>query len=759
MRVELPYKWAPRDYQEAAWFALEGGCKRVDLVWHRRAGKDLFGLNWLATQAVRRRGLYWHMFPTYSQGRKVAWEGMDRAGRPFLDAFPPELSYRKLDQEMTLYLHGGSQYQVVGTDHMDRLVGANPVGVIMSEYAIQNPAAWDFLRPILAENGGWAIFAYTPRGRNHGYRLYKQALTNPNWFAQLLTVDDTGAVPPEMIEEDRMSGMSEPMIQQEYYCLPSGTPIFTDSGQRPIETISPGDRVMGHSGRWRSVLETMQRPSHGELVEIQTYGNRERLRLTGNHEVRVLIPESQEYIWRPAADIKKGDWLVMPRMRLGPQLVPVSLATLAAWYVAEGSNAKTCVEFSFGHDEHEFAEEVVKCANALGSTAKVSKIRTGLSVQVRSTRLSDALATRCGSMSYMKHIPWDYVSGHEELFFDRLMKGDGCEVANGWMYTTTSESLAYDVQALASSLGYTSGITTRPGGVAWIEGRMVSVRPSFALRIARTKNGTKIRAAKNGVGVRVRNVRTVPHSGNVYNLKVQYDESYVAAGRTVHNCSFNAALVGSYYGDVIGWMEEQKPPRITSVAHDESQRVYTGWDIGRRDSTAIWFAQIVAREFRLIDYFEAAGEDPSHYVRAMEGRLEGSEHRKRYIYSHAYLPHDARARSLATRLTVEEQLRSLGVDVRVSEKFPVEDQHAAVRKQLRETWIDEIRCERGLQALREYVKQPIADLQGPNNETIYRNEPLHNWASHGASALATLVLNFQPGTIGRFTQPSTEYVV
>ena len=70
MRVTIPYNWKPRPYQLPAWEALESGIKRAVLVWHRRAGKDLFSLNWLAKQAFRRKGLYWHVFPTYRQGKQ-----------------------------------------------------------------------------------------------------------------------------------------------------------------------------------------------------------------------------------------------------------------------------------------------------------------------------------------------------------------------------------------------------------------------------------------------------------------------------------------------------------------------------------------------------------------------------------------------------------------------------------------------------------------------------------------------------------------
>jgi phage terminase large subunit len=217
-QIVIPNRWLPRDYQKPAWNALESGIKRLDLVWHRRAGKDIFSINYCATQCFQRPGLYWHVLPTYKQGRKIVWEGMTREGRPFLDAFPPELITRKLDQEMSLWLEGGALYQIVGADDVDRLVGTNPFGVVFSEFSLMDMRVWEMLRPILAENGGWAIFIYTPRGYNFAHDLHVKAQRNDWWFSEVLTIDDTKAVPIEVIEQQRAEGMPEELIQQEFYC-------------------------------------------------------------------------------------------------------------------------------------------------------------------------------------------------------------------------------------------------------------------------------------------------------------------------------------------------------------------------------------------------------------------------------------------------------------------------------------------------------------------------------------------------------------
>lgn len=219
MEFELPNDWRPRRYQLPLWRYVAGGGKRAVAVWHRRAGKDSTALNLTAAAAHRRVGVYWHMLPLATQGRKTIWDGINRDGRRMIDqAFPPPLCRSINKTEMKIELKCGSIWQVVGSDNYNALIGANPVGVVFSEYSVADPAAWDYIRPILVENGGWAVFIYTPRGRNHGARLYEMARASDRWFAELLTVDDTQAIGAGDIEAERADGMSDEMVEQEFYC-------------------------------------------------------------------------------------------------------------------------------------------------------------------------------------------------------------------------------------------------------------------------------------------------------------------------------------------------------------------------------------------------------------------------------------------------------------------------------------------------------------------------------------------------------------
>lgn len=236
IELSLPYQFAPRSYQWAIWDAWDAGVRRFLETWHRRAGKDKTLLNFCIERMLERVGNYFHIFPKQNQGRRIIWTGIDRDGRSYLDHFPPDLIFHRNNSDMLITFRDpqdlsqpGSTYQVLGTDrNLDVLVGANPVGVIFSEYALQNPRAWDLCRPILRENGGWAAFIQTPRGKNHGYRLYQQVRNNPEWHVGLLTVDDTRRDGPDEdgspvvsaadIAADRAEGMTQDLIEQEYFC-------------------------------------------------------------------------------------------------------------------------------------------------------------------------------------------------------------------------------------------------------------------------------------------------------------------------------------------------------------------------------------------------------------------------------------------------------------------------------------------------------------------------------------------------------------
>lgn len=235
-RIRIPANnWQPRQYQLPFWRYLEGGGKRAVAVWHRRSGKDDVALNWTCVAAndvgapgsIGRRANYWHMLPEAAQARKALWDAVNPvSGKRRIDeAFPQELREATRDNEMLIRFRSGSTYQVVGSDNYESLIGSPPAGIIFSEWAKAKPQAWAMLSPILMENSGWAIFPYTPRGRNHGLRLLETARKSAGWFHEVLTVDDTKVFEPVALEQQRQElydiygpDFGEAIFQQEFYC-------------------------------------------------------------------------------------------------------------------------------------------------------------------------------------------------------------------------------------------------------------------------------------------------------------------------------------------------------------------------------------------------------------------------------------------------------------------------------------------------------------------------------------------------------------
>jgi len=216
MEIDFP-PFDLRYYQKPLWqFMLKGG-RRAVIVWHRRAGKELICFSIMILRSLQRVGSYVYFFPSTRLGRRILWDGRTKDGLRFLDIIPKQLIKNINAVEMKITLHNGSIIQIIGTDQILN-VGINPVGCVFSEYSLQAPDCYNFVRPILRENDGWAIFNYTPRGRNHAYELFLNAKQLDDWFVEKLSVDDTKVLSPEDIEKERAEGMSEELVQQEYFC-------------------------------------------------------------------------------------------------------------------------------------------------------------------------------------------------------------------------------------------------------------------------------------------------------------------------------------------------------------------------------------------------------------------------------------------------------------------------------------------------------------------------------------------------------------
>lgn len=227
-KIYLPHGFNPYLHQQNSYDAYwSKKYKQFCEVWHRRAGKDTTWFNIQAEHAMERVGYHLYLLETIGQAREVIWDGIGRDGKKFIDYIPQKLIESINNTEMKIKLVNGSILKYGGTDNYNAHMGTNPVSIVFSEYSLQNPLAWQYLSPVLAENGGWAAFIYTFRGNNHGWELYEQNKNNPDVYTSSYTVLDTKRhdgspiVSIEEIDKMRRSGIPEIRIQQEFFNIPT----------------------------------------------------------------------------------------------------------------------------------------------------------------------------------------------------------------------------------------------------------------------------------------------------------------------------------------------------------------------------------------------------------------------------------------------------------------------------------------------------------------------------------------------------------
>ena len=204
--LKVPHNgWLPRPHQNKLWEYLQFGGKRAVAIWHRRAGKDEVALHHTMCAASKRPGNYWHCFPEFAQARKGVWDSVNpHTGKRRIDeVFPQELRSGTRDHDMQIRLVNGSTWQCIGSDSVvsGSGIGSSTAGIVFSEYALANPSAWAYYRPILEENNGWAAFVSTPRGRNHCHTLFQYAAKSADWFCELLTAKNTHALSDQALAE------------------------------------------------------------------------------------------------------------------------------------------------------------------------------------------------------------------------------------------------------------------------------------------------------------------------------------------------------------------------------------------------------------------------------------------------------------------------------------------------------------------------------------------------------------------------------
>jgi len=196
----------------------------------------------------------------------------------------------------------------------------------------------------------------------------------------------------------------------------------------------------------------------------------------------------------------------------------------------------------------------------------------------------------------------------------------------------------------------------------------------------------------------------------------QYEQEY--------ECSFEAAILGAYYGKEIA--EAERAGRICELPYERQLPVHTAWDLGIGDSTAIWMFQVVGSEIRVIDHYEAHGQGLPHYANVLAA--------KGYAYGDDWVPHDARVRELGTGRTRIETLQELGRKPKLVPGHKIGDGINAARLTMPMVWFERFKCADGVEALRQYR----ADFD--EKTRTFKDAPRHDWTSHSADAFRYLAM-------------------
>ncbi len=192
--------------------------------------------------------------------------------------------------------------------------------------------------------------------------------------------------------------------------------------------------------------------------------------------------------------------------------------------------------------------------------------------------------------------------------------------------------------------------------------------------------------------------------------------------------SFEAAIQGAYFGKEL--LEAEQQGRISNVPVEKGVPVHTAWDLGIGDSTAIWFAQQVGKEVRIVDYYEASGVGLDHYAKVLQA--------KGFVWGDHIVPHDASVRELGSGKSRIETLAALGIKVRIAPRLGVDDGINAARLLLARCWFDKSRTVDGVELLKQYRRAWNEERK------CFEPRPLHDHTSHAADAFRYLALGLKP---------------
>lgn len=364
-------------------------------------------------------------------------------------------------------------------------------------------------------------------------------------------------------------------------CLPAGTTIYGRECIRDINgysAVNHGQKysVRTHTGRYQTPNGWMNRNYNGNMKNIDFWYTNIPLIITPNHPILgvqdVRVPQSSwrdggidedKLDWFKSESITERDFIAFPRITdtIDMDIVSPLLSELFGWYLSEGNVDKQsgAITISLCHSEVTEIQRVVYIITSLlGKEPRVDNGGTATRIVFSCDPLATVLAKQFGDGAVNKKIPSWFLTLPENKQYPllkSLLNGDGSLVKYTQQYTTSSKTLAYQLRLLLFRLGIIHGLLTRPIITGNIDGREIhpTVNPwdikisGDALRLLMRQIGIQHDqgvhtsgnfgyVSENYVFLPVKSVNDKPFNGQVYNIGVNYDESYLTIHGAVHNC-------------------------------------------------------------------------------------------------------------------------------------------------------------------------------------------------------------------------------
>ena len=766
VHLSFPYKYEPRWYQIPLFNAISDGYRYGVSVLHRRAGKDKTAWNIMIKEAWKRVGGYYYFLPSYAQGRKIIWDGMDRDSFPFLGHIPEAGRESVNSTEMKIKLKNGSLIQIVGSDNIDcysedteiltengwrlfkDLVSSDRVASLVDKKL-------KYIRPIKFVNeyydgdmvsikNGSIDLLVTP---NH--RFYVKSQKGIYGFKTAAFLEDH----PHGYRIPSTCGWSGkdlrefklPPVRIRYICgkgrkvdeLHTQTFEMSDWVAFLGIFLAEGSTFTNNSGAYRVCITQKDIQISNEII-----GLLERMDLKYRRDGNNFVI-SHKSLFEYCRQFGTCDKKYIPKNI--KNLNKKYLRILFDWLIKGDGSISPSGQIHFYSTSKRLVDDFQEIAIKLGySTNEFLKKQNGgliggrriiprkllYEVTIRKSLYRHLYNSKTGS--YIKKVPYigKIYCVQVEPSNVVLVRRNGKAVWSGNSVVGTNPvGCVFSEYSLQDPRGwkFVSPILEENDGWAHFIYTPRGHNHSYRLYNDALVNedwfcerwAACVHPVFNPNGeIPATNAMTVAQIDKQLQI---HDADFIAQEYFV---SFEAAISGAYYANELRIAKKEK--RICKVPVESGVPVHTAWDLGMADSTVIWFYQNCGREVHVVDYYENSGEGLAHYTKVLDKRG--------YRYGRHYGPHDIEVRELGTGKSRKEMAGEYGLKFEVAPKLGFDDGVEAGRRIFQICWFDSEKCERGLEALHSYQK-----VWDNKNET-FKMRPLHNWASHGADGFRVLAI-------------------